>query len=283
MHLDVTELRAFYQTPLGRIARQIVSAEIRSVWPSAAGDRVVGIGHPLPYLRPYMQDAERVVALMPAASGVVHWPREGPNLTALTFEDELPLPDSSVDKLLLIHLLESARDPFAVLREAWRVLMPKGRILVIVPYRTGAWARADHTPMGLGRPFSRFQLSHLLESAWLEPTQVRHVLYVPPSRRRFILGSAGAWERVGRRVAPRLAGLLAIEAEKTVVRGLTVHKPARGIRIFVPGLAPAPKPAAMEGNARPVPRVANDARPPVSAATGTQPARRTGSRTTTAR
>jgi SAM-dependent methyltransferase len=244
MHLDVTELRAFYKTPLGRIARQIVSAEIRSVWPKMDGERLVGLGHTTPFLRPYMADAERVLAMMPSAGGVHHWPREGPNVTALAQEDELPLPDNSVDRLLLVHVLESARDPFAVLREAWRVLVPAGRILVIVPCRTGPWAQADHTPMGLGRPYSRFQLCQLLESAWLEPKDVRRVLFVPPSRRRFLLGSASAFERFGRRFAPGLAGLLLVEAQKTLVRGLPV-KEQRGLKLFVPGLAPVPKPAAL--------------------------------------
>jgi SAM-dependent methyltransferase len=244
MHLDVTELRAFYKTPLGRIARQIVSAEIRSVWPRVEADeRLVGLGHALPYLRPYIGTAERVLALMPAAGGIVYWPREGLNVAALTYEDHLPLPDNSVDKLLLVHVLESARDPFAVLREAWRVLVPTGRVLAIVPCRTGPWARADHTPMGLGRPFSRFQVCQLMEEAWLEPTTVRRVLFVPPTRLRFVLGSAGAWERLGRRFTPGLAGLLAVEGQKTLVRGLPAKEPRR-LRMFVPGLAPVRAPAA---------------------------------------
>ena len=249
MHLDVTALRAFYQTPLGRIARQIISAEIRSVWPTMAGERLAGLGHVTPFLRPYLTEAERVLALMPAAGGVHHWPREGPNVTALVQEDDIPLPDNGMDKLLLVHVLESARDPFAVLRECWRILGPAGRILVIVPCRTGSWAQADHTPMGLGRPYSRYQLCQLLESALLEPTDVRRVLFVPPSGRRFFLGSAGVWERIGRRIAPGLGGVLVIEAKKNLVRGRPVRE-ARGFKIFVPDLAPAPRPAGLTSSGR---------------------------------
>lgn len=244
MHLDVSELSTFYLTPLGRIARQIIRAEVRSIWPSAAGERLAGVGHATPYLRPYLGEADRVLALMPAAEGVLHWPPEGPNLTALTYEDELPLTDNCIEKLLLIHVLEGARDPYAVLREAWRVLMPAGRIIAVVPYRSGAWARTDHTPMGLGRPFSRSQLCDMLDDAWLKPVTVRRCLYVPPSRRRFVLGTTRLWEGVGRRLAPGLAGMLLVEAEKTFTRGVPVTLKRRGLRIFVPGLAPVPKPAA---------------------------------------
>ena len=242
MHFDVSELAAFYLTPLGRIVRQIVATEVRSVWPSVTSERLVGLGHATPYLRPFLAEAERVLALMPAAEGILHWPPEGPNLTALAYEDRLPLPDNSVDKLLIIHLLETARDPQLVLREAWRVLVPSGCMLAVVPYRSGAWARADHTPMGLGRPFSRFQLCQFMEDAWLEPTDMRRFLFVPPSGRRFVLGSASVWERLGRRAMPSFAGMLAIEGRKTVSRGIPA-KPQRGLKVLVPGLAPAPKPA----------------------------------------
>jgi SAM-dependent methyltransferase len=245
MHHDVSEISAFYLSPLGRIARQIIRAEVKAVWPTAAGERVVGVGHASPYLRPYLGDAERVIAVMPAAEGVLHWPPEGPNVTTLAFEEQLPLPDTSVDKLLLVHCLETAHDPDTVLREAWRVLMPAGRVLAIVPYRSGAWARADHTPMGLGRPFSRFQLCEMLDGAWLKPVSVRRCLYVPPSRRRFVLGTTRLWEGIGRRVAPGLAGMLAVEAEKTFTRGIPVVATQRRLRIFAPGLSPAPKPAAV--------------------------------------
>ncbi|WP_108658894.1 class I SAM-dependent methyltransferase [Acuticoccus kandeliae] len=273
MHLDVSELRGFYKTPLGRIARQIVSAELRAAWPSVKGERVVGIGHTTPYLRPLLGEADRVVALMPAAEGVLHWPSEGPNVTALANEDSLPLPDNSVDKILLIHVLETAKDPFAVLREAWRILVPSGLLFAVVPYRSGAWARADHTPMGLGRPFSRFQLCELMESAWLDPIAVRRFLFVPPSRRRFVLGSASVWERLGRKAMPSFAGMLGIEAQKTLVRGIPVNKPTRGLKIFAPALAPVPKPASYWA----------DPDDPISGAAETPPARRTGSRTTRAR
>ena len=242
MQLDVSELRDFYLTPLGRIARQIVSAELRSIWPTASAEHFVGLGHATPYLRPYLGEAERVIALMPAAEGVLHWPPEGPNLTALTFEEDLPLADNSVDKLLLIHLLEATRDPSGLLEEVWRVLIPTGRVVVVVPYRSGAWARADHTPFGIGRPFSRFQLTQLLEKASLSPLQTRRFLSMPPSNRRIILGSTRGWERLGRRLLPRFAGLLAIEAEKVMVRGIQIPTKARSLKLKVPGLAPAPAP-----------------------------------------
>ena len=260
MHLDVAEVRGFYETPLGQAAKQILSREIEALWPTVLAERVVGVGHPTPFMLPFLGKAERVIALMPAAEGVLPWPREGLNCTTLAYPDKLPLPDSSVDKLLLVHLVENAPDPQAVLREAWRVLMPAGRVLVVAPYRNGAWARADHTPFGLGRPFTRFQLRELLESVWLEPLNIVRCLHMPPSQRRYFLSSAPAWESAGRRFFPRLAGVVIVEATKVMVRGIPAKRAPQRLNVFAPVLGPArARPTAFSGQGA---APANDAAPP---------------------
>ena len=37
MHLYVTELRDFYETPLGTVARRLIRRQIRNIWPHANG------------------------------------------------------------------------------------------------------------------------------------------------------------------------------------------------------------------------------------------------------
>ena len=65
----------------------------------------------------------------------------------------------AVDRVLLVHALEMAHDPGALLREVWRVLAAGGRLLAVVPNRRGLWARMDTTPFGHGRPYSRTQIN----------------------------------------------------------------------------------------------------------------------------
>src|SRR3546814_313059 len=95
-----------------------------------------------------MGEAERVLAFMPASQGVMHWPPEGAGLVSLVEETDLPLPDYSIDRVLLAHGLENADSLRALLREIWRVLTGDGRVLVVVPNRRGLWARSDRTPLG---------------------------------------------------------------------------------------------------------------------------------------
>src|SRR5450631_1528697 len=115
MSLDVVDLRNFYAQPLGTVARRFIGRGIRAHWRDLAGLRVAGIGYPTPYLGLFREEAERCLAFMPAAQGVVKWPTARPTLSALVDEDELPLPDSAVDRFLIVHGLEMSQDVFAML------------------------------------------------------------------------------------------------------------------------------------------------------------------------
>ena len=65
MTIDVIDLRDFYSQRLGIVARQLINRGIRARWPDAAGQRVLGLGYPTPYLGLFREDSERC----PAASG----------------------------------------------------------------------------------------------------------------------------------------------------------------------------------------------------------------------
>lgn len=56
----------------------------------------------------------------------------------------LPFPESSLDLLLLPHTLESSHDPHAALREAARVLVPEGKLVIsgLNPVSLWAWRQA---------------------------------------------------------------------------------------------------------------------------------------------
>ena len=155
MHTDVVDLRDFYETHLGRVARRMIRRGIRETWPNMRGLSLLGLGYATPYLRQFRGEAERVVACMPASQGVLHWPPEGPWSVALGEETLLPLPDYSIDRVLLVHGLEDSESLAGLLREIWRVLTGDGRLLVVVPNRRGIWARVERTPFGWGHPDSR--------------------------------------------------------------------------------------------------------------------------------
>jgi SAM-dependent methyltransferase len=242
--MDVVDLRNFYAQRLGTVARRFVGRGIRAHWSDTRSLRVLGIGYTTPYLGLFREEAERCLALMPAPQGVVRWPSTRPALAALVEEDELPLTDSAVDRVLLVHALEMSPDAVALLREAWRVLAAGGRLLAVVPNRRGLWARMDTTPFGYGRPYSRSQITHLLRETWFTPTGWSEALYVPPIARGWFLRSAVAWERAGATISAPFAGVHIVEATKQIYR--IVPAPQREKRRLVQALKPvlAPTPGA---------------------------------------
>jgi SAM-dependent methyltransferase len=241
--MDVVDLRNFYAQRLGVVARRFIGLGIRARWPDTRAMRVVGVGYATPYLGLFRDEAERCLAMMPAVQGVVRWPSTRPALTALVEEDDLPLTDAAVDRVLLVHALEMSTDPAELLREAWRVLAAGGRLLAVVPNRRGLWARMDTTPFGHGRPYSRSQIMNLLRDTWFTPTGWDEALYVPPVPRGWFLRSAVAWERTGATLSAPFAGVHIVEATKQVYRAIPARREKRR---FVPALKPvlAPSPGA---------------------------------------
>jgi SAM-dependent methyltransferase len=241
MTMDVIDLRNFYSQRLGIVARRLINRGLRARWPDATGLRIVGIGYPTPYLGLFREDAERCIAFMPAAQGVMKWPSERPTLAALVDEFELPLPDSSVDRILLVHALEMSDDPAELLREMWRVLTPSGRMIIVLPNRRGPWARADTTPFGYGRPYSRPQVTQLLRETWFTPSAWSEALHMPPISYGWFMRSAIAWERFGSAIASPFAGVHIVEATKQVYRPIAARRERRKL---IPSMEPVLVPSA---------------------------------------
>lgn len=237
---DVVDLRDFYETRLGQVARHLIRRRVRAIWPDLKGQSVLGLGYATPYLRQFREEAERVLAIMPAGQGVLPWPEEAPNLVALAEENELPLPDMAVDRVLLVHGLECGEQVRDMLREIWRVMTGSGRLLIVVPNRRGIWAQTDRTPFGQGHPYSPPQLSRLLRDNMFTPIQTSPALYVPPTRSTTLLSMAPAWERIGGRWLPRFGGVVLMEASKQIYAGTAV----RAKRKRRPVIVPFPQPAA---------------------------------------
>ncbi|MBL8576327.1 MAG: methyltransferase domain-containing protein [Mesorhizobium sp.] len=237
MNSDIVDLRSFYSSLLGRLADRAIAMALSSIWTKLPNERLVGLGYALPWLDRFGTDCERVFAFMPATQGAVVWPVGGPSATALVFDEELPLVDSSVDRMLLVHSLEHAESPRETLKEVWRVLSPNGRIVIVVPNRRGVWARFEHTPFGTGRPFSRSQLNELLRDANFTPSAWSEALLFPPSKKRFMMRFHNILERTGRRFWPIFSGVIIVEAQKRVYQGIPVAKRASR-RVFVPVLSP---------------------------------------------
>ena len=227
MWTDVLDLNEFYGSTLGQTTVRLLRARLREVWPNVRGETVLGLGYATPFLRPFMEEAERTMAFMPAQQGVTRWPREGRNHTTLVDEMDLPLPDRSVDRVLLVHAVECTEQVRPMLREIWRVMADGGRLIVVAPTRAGLWSQIDRSPFYQGHPYSPGQLAALLRANMFAPLRQTRALFMPPTRSRLAMRMAPAVERFGQRWLGRFAGVSVIESGKQLYAGIAERSQSR--------------------------------------------------------
>ncbi|MEN3931683.1 class I SAM-dependent methyltransferase [Microvirga sp. W0021] len=244
MSVDVIDLSAFYNSALGHVAQRYIERAIEQFLPETKGLRVLGLGYAIPYMERFRKEAASLVALMPAAQGVVNWPQGQQSATALVDPLALPLPDSSIDRVVLVHALETVNNPTDFLKEIWRILTPGGRLIMVTPNRRGLWARMDTTPFGQGQPFSRSQLRSLMREALFSTDNWAEILYVPPVDNHLLLKTVKIWETLGGSFSLpfSVAGLHVVDASKQLYRlipaGQKQRKQRLG-RLLVPAASPS--------------------------------------------
>lgn len=251
MRQDVTSLERFYTTPLGRAAARSLAGRIASLWGSLEGEHLLGTGFATPVLGAFGASAESCIAAMPASQGALIWSANADRgiSTALVEDNRLPFKDGVVTRVILMHGLEETHAPSIMLREIWRVMAPEGRLIVIASNRLGLWARAESTPFGHGRPWTRSQLTRLLHESLFQTTAWTHGLHMPPTGWAPIFSLHETLERLGETVSRVMGGVVLVEATKRLyadTKGRAIEfGPARAVRARK-GLARVPRDEALD-------------------------------------
>lgn len=237
MRLAAGDFDAFYGSRLGEAAVYIMLKRLADLWGDCEGLDVLGMGHAHPLLEAYSRTAHACIAATPHNAAGEHWAATERGISAcITDEDRLPFADGAFDRIILLHAMEEADSPRAVLREAWRLLAPEGRLLVAVANRKSLWSLFGNTPFGHGRPWSRRQLIAYLNDHLFQVTASTTAVHLPPVSWGFFASSAEGWEKVGRLVSPGLGGVVMVEALKRLYA-----RPGGGAPAPVTGLAPERK------------------------------------------
>jgi SAM-dependent methyltransferase len=160
----------------------------------------------------------------------------------------LPIQSDSIDALILPHTLEFTDDPHQVLREAERVLVAEGTLVILGFEPLGSWALRHRLtgggyPPGLARFLAERRLADWLRLLSFDVDPARRHLYTLPFARAQS-GRLGRWaERAGRSVWPHLSGAYLLVAKKRVYSMTPMRLRLR------------PAPAVLGGLAEPTTRV----------------------------
>lgn len=110
----------------------------------------------------------------------------------------LPFAGDSVDAVLLPHTLEHASDPHQVLREAERVLVGEGNLIVLGFHPWGPWGlrqRIAASPPWSGHCLGAGRLREWLAVLGFETLCIKHYLFRPPFTQDVLLLKSGFLDR----------------------------------------------------------------------------------------
>ncbi|XLM21581.1 class I SAM-dependent methyltransferase [Chromobacterium piscinae] len=141
----------------------------------------------------------------------------------------LPFETRSLDLLVMPHVLDFTTLPHQVLREADRVLMPEGRLILTGFNPLSLWGvrrliQGKESAPWNGNFFTQLRIKDWLALLDLELEDSAFMAYAPPFSRQDWLGRCGFMEDVGERWWPLAAGVYGIEAVKR----------QRGMRLITP-------------------------------------------------
>lgn len=217
---DVKEIKGFYESPLGAAVAKLLRAEVKRYLGDAHNSEILGIGFAGPYLLPFLNRKIPPIALMPAKQGSAPWPGGEKNLSLLAKESSLPFADDSFDIVLVAHAIEYTGNQIGLLEEAWRVLKPNGKILIIAPNRVSIWSRSGKTPFGFGHSFTGLNLTALINDAGFTMKSMDTAIFIPPVNNRLLLKYQNAINLVAGKIVHPLGGVIIATAEKQIY-GLT--------------------------------------------------------------
>ncbi|MEM9054951.1 MAG: methyltransferase domain-containing protein [Pseudomonadota bacterium] len=214
MRQSAATLEAFYGSRLGEAAARLMGKRLMDLWGDCGGLRLLGLGFPTPLLPLWQETAATCIGAVPEEIGETRLSGGRGQALCLAPEDRLPFPEAIFDRVFLLHALEEADSPRQLLREAWRVLAPEGRLVVAVTNRRSTWSLVDSKPFGHGRPWTRRQLVRFLNDQLFQVTASATAVHMPPLDWRLITAASNSWERAGELVLPGLGGVVLVEAVK---------------------------------------------------------------------
>lgn len=153
----------------------------------------------------------------------------------------LPFAEASIDLLCLPHALEFSENPHQTLREASRVLVPEGYVILTGFNPYSAWglrklfANKKNYPWS-GQFFPLNRIKDWLALLGLEFVEAQFSCYELPINNQKWLQRLSLMDKVGPKWWPMLGGQYIIVAKKRVV-SITLLKPKWKRSLLRPGLA----------------------------------------------
>lgn len=215
---DIQEhLRDWFQQPLGGVLLAQEQACLEQMLPDMFGHYLVQLGFidsGLDFSSVSRFRSHVVLDMLAAAEGKVS--------PVLGDPVRLPFVTDSIDAVLMPHTLDFSPNPHQVLREAERVLIAEGRIIIVGfnPLSLwGLWRLVRKRPGGIpwcGQFLAPWRLHDWLSLLGFKVERTRRLMFRPPLGNQRLMAQLEFMERMGPGFWSPLAGVYVVQAVKRV-------------------------------------------------------------------
>jgi len=167
---------------------------------------------------------------------------------------ELPIQSTSVDVLVLPHQLEFSPNPHEVLREAERVLIPEGHVVLLSFNPLSFWSLFRWFLMWKqdvpwrGRFFSKTRVKDWLALLGFDIVTCENYFYRPPIQHQGFMSKVKFLDKLGKHFWPALGGGYIIVAKKRVNTFTPIRSKWKARRRVATGLEPSNKTSSLQNN-----------------------------------
>lgn len=207
------DMEAWLASPLGRALAESERRVLEPVLARIFGYHFLQIGVSAESLLDESPVGHRFLFVPEAQANTAH---------AIASSEALPLQTESVDAVLIHHALDYTPDSHRLLREASRVLMPGGKLLIVGFNPLSTWGMRRLFRTGTALPWSARFISSNRVCDWLKLLEfsvdkISHCGYLMPFTHPRVVRFAPALEQFGRRSAMPLGAAYVIVACKQVM------------------------------------------------------------------
>lgn len=233
-----SELNAWTDTPLGRALIEEEQRQIEPLLSKLYGPTAIQLG--IAGFCGFIQASSSVHQIV-AVEHPIH--RELPGVALNAAPEAMPFDARSANVMLLPHVLEFSADPHQVLREASRVLVPEGHLVLIGfnPFSLWGGRRTlgrlwDEAPPWSARFYTLARVKEWLSVLGFDVVSGTAACYLPPMKSTRVRDKLLFMRKAGARWWPMCAAVYILVARKREI-GMTLISPRwRRTRRLAPGL-----------------------------------------------
>lgn len=176
-HNDLPDINGWYRSPLGQDLLEELKAILEPVLATTFGYHSLQIG------------CTSHASLLLKSCRVKHHfnlDSNGSDVDLQAYPSMLPIANDSVDLIVLMHHLSNSTEPHANLREAFRILIPEGKLIIIEFNPLSLWgvrhffqSWLERAPWG-GHYYTARRLKDWLKLLGFDQQKHYRVGYVPP-------------------------------------------------------------------------------------------------------